>query len=221
MNIMDKESRIIALAGPTGVGKSSFSKMLGEILGGNVHEEKPEDNPYFSRFYDDLRANVQGSTVALQSQLHFLHASVEQLHAAALGKKGKTNVIDVPPQGHAMYAQLLAERGIISAEDYQLYQRIYNLLEALSPYPDVLVVVTVRKFETLFDHIKQRGRAEEQAVPKGYWVRQIQYWEEQLAKPNSTFPVVRVNVEDHPDWRTEVGAQQTWEFVANALLAYP
>ena len=54
---MDLERcRYIVVEGPIGAGKTSLARQLAEHLDAEMLLEQPEDNPFLSRFYDDMAA---------------------------------------------------------------------------------------------------------------------------------------------------------------------
>ena len=45
--------RYIVVEGPIGVGKTSLAQRLAEHIGADILLEKPQDNPFLERFYQD------------------------------------------------------------------------------------------------------------------------------------------------------------------------
>ena len=58
--------RYIVVEGPIGVGKTSLAELLAERLQARRLLEGPEENPFLSNFYSDMRR------YAFQTQLYFL-----------------------------------------------------------------------------------------------------------------------------------------------------
>ena len=65
--------RYIVVEGPIGVGKTSLARRLAEKLGATLTLERPEQNPFLPRFYQDMRRH------ALPTQLFFLFQRASQL----------------------------------------------------------------------------------------------------------------------------------------------
>ena len=68
-----EEYRHIVIEGPIGVGKTSLAKRRASHLRGELLLEKPGDNPFLERFYEDMRR------YALPTQLFFLCQRADQL----------------------------------------------------------------------------------------------------------------------------------------------
>jgi len=79
---LDKR-RYVVVEGPIGAGKTSLAHELAQRLHADVLLEQPEDNPFLSRFYDDM------PRYALPAQLTFLFQRVgsrESRDAAACNR---------------------------------------------------------------------------------------------------------------------------------------
>ena len=72
-----EEYRHIAVEGPIGVGKTSLARRMAEYAGGQLLLEKPEENPFLGKFYEDIRR------YALPTQLFFLFQRANQLQDLA------------------------------------------------------------------------------------------------------------------------------------------
>src|SRR5687768_9103844 len=65
--------RYIAVEGPIGAGKTTLARRLSDYLGGRLLLEKPDENPFLEKFYDEMARQ------ALPTQLFFLFQRVNQL----------------------------------------------------------------------------------------------------------------------------------------------
>src|SRR5258708_21003982 len=68
-----EKCRYAVVEGPIGAGKPSLARQLASHLAGEALLERPEENPFLARFYED------SARFALPTQLHFLFQRVDQL----------------------------------------------------------------------------------------------------------------------------------------------
>ncbi|MED5618626.1 deoxynucleoside kinase [Ideonella sp. BN130291] len=152
--------RHIAIEGPIGAGKSSLARKLAATLGAEPLLEKPEENPFLARFYED------GSRYALQTQLFFLFQRVEQYRALAQpGMFSPRIVSDFMFAKDALFARLT-----LSDDEYRLYLQIHQHVAASLPQPD-LVIWLQAATPVLQQRIHRRGIDMEQAIPDAYLER--------------------------------------------------
>ena len=65
--------RYIVVEGPIGVGKTSLARRLAEHAAAQTMLEKPQDNPFLARFYEDA------ARYALPTQLFFLFQRIDEV----------------------------------------------------------------------------------------------------------------------------------------------
>jgi deoxyadenosine/deoxycytidine kinase len=208
-----QEQLIYGVVGQTGVGKSTLALQLAELYNLDFFPEIAEKNPYLPQFYRDVSGESVWSPVALLSQLHFLVTAWRQALEIKEQYFQRGVVWDVPPTGHRMYADILAQQGIMSPKDYGLYCRVYDYCRETSIEPDILLVVTT-DIDTQLRRIEYRGRDFEQEIPVDYLERQIEYWGERLMAGDDQ--MVQVDSKEI-DWRDTEGAERVWELVAQAI----
>jgi deoxyguanosine kinase len=152
--------RHIAIEGPIGVGKSSLARKLAAHLGADALLEKPEENPFLARFYED------GSRYALQTQLFFLFQRVDQYRALAQpGMFSPRIVSDFMFAKDALFARLT-----LSDDEYRLYLQIHQQVAGTLPQPD-LVIWLQAATPVLQQRIRRRGIDMEQSIPDAYLER--------------------------------------------------
>ncbi len=218
--MLTSENRLIGIVGPTGAGKTTLAETLGRVLQATVYQEKPQDNPFFTQFYEDLHSGVKGSEAVFQSELFFLNAAFEQAMAAKESLKNGLVIWDVPIQGHLMYAELLRKQGNLSEAQYQLYKQRYDECLAQIVLPDFFLVATVATTQledvgVLVEHMDERGRPEEKSTPIEYWQSQVNYWKEVLAAKQEVPHVVLDS--GKIDWRTDDGMLLVLETISHLL----
>ena len=158
---MDIEKcRYIVVEGPIGAGKTSLARELAGRLEADLLLEQPEDNPFLSRFYEDM------PRFALPTQLTFLFQRADQLRELAqLDLFRQPTVSDFLLDKDPLFARL----NLTDAE-YLLYEKVYSHLKPQTPTPD-LVIYLQAPVDTLVERVRQRGVDFEQAIPDEYLAR--------------------------------------------------
>jgi deoxyguanosine kinase len=146
----------IAVEGPIGVGKSSFS----ELLANQLHATKiMEDmnNPFLKDFYRE----TPGAN--FQVQLFFLlmrYQQQQKLQQADLFQQ--SIVCDYIFQKDKIFAYLN-----LSDNELLIYERLYTLLEPTVPRPD-LVIYLQASLDVLLQRIKKRNLDYEKSITREY-----------------------------------------------------
>ena len=152
--------RYIVVEGPIGVGKTSLAKRLAEHAGARTLLERPEENPFLVRFYEDP------ARYALQTQLFFLFQRLNEVRdLAQLDMFQSRTVSDYLFEKDALFARLN-----LSDDEYQLYQAIYQRLAPQAPTPD-LVIYLQASTEALISRVHRRGHRHERAIQDEYLTR--------------------------------------------------
>jgi|GEM_PF-2322357 len=215
-----EKHQLIGIVGPTGAGKTTLAQGLGKAMNGLVYQEKPQDNPFFQQFYDDLHNKVKASVAVMKSELFFLNAAFEQAMAAKESLKKGLVIWDVPIQGHLMYAELLRRQEFLSQAQYDQYKARYDDCLSQIAVPDFFLVATVAStklsdVEVLVQHMEERGRPEEQATPIAYWQKQVGYWKTLLKQDQQVRHLVLNAAEI--DWRTDEGVERVVQIIRKAI----
>lgn len=176
--------RTIAVAGTIGAGKTSLVAWLVKRYGLVPFYEPNETNPYLSDFYADMKR------WAFHSQCYFLAHKLE-LHQR-LEEAATPAVIDRTIYEDAeIFAKNLRAQKLLSARDWDVYERLYSgIRKALKP-PDVLVALTC-SLPAAKKRIAKRGREMERAIPDAYLRRLDRLYREWFASYTLS-PIVHVD----------------------------
>ena len=149
--------RYIAVDGPIGAGKTSLARRLAERLDGEPILERPGENPFLPRFYEDMARHV------LPTQLFFLFQRVAQLRELAQpGLFSGIVVADYLLEKDPLFAQLT-----LAGDELALYQRIYESLSLQAPRPD-LVIYLHADLDTLYERVRKRALDYESPITREY-----------------------------------------------------
>lgn len=181
-----KESgyKYVAIEGNIGAGKSTLASLLAERTGAVFLPEQFDENPFLRDFYLDKER--YGFTVEL-SFLEERFRNVKQALAA-----GKPVVADYLWEKSMVFARVN-----LKGAELQLFERLYQVLAASIPVPD-LVIYLHRSSETLHRQIAKRGRDFEKAISPEY-LQQIGAGYQQFFSRENRMPVLWINHELGPE----------------------
>lgn len=158
---MDLEKcRYIVVEGPIGAGKTSLARQIAARIDGDALLERPEDNPFLARFYEDM------ARYALPTQLNFLFQRLDQLRGVGqLDMFRRATVGDFLFDKDPLFARLN-----LSDAEFRLYGKVYSELRPEAPVPD-LVIYLQAPVETLVDRVRERGVEYERTISPHYLAR--------------------------------------------------
>jgi deoxyadenosine/deoxycytidine kinase len=152
--------RFVLVAGNIGAGKTSFTERAAARLGWEAAYESVADNPYLGEFYADMRA------WSFHLQVYFLGHRAEQ-HLALARRPGSAICDRSLYEDAHIFARALHRLGNMSDRDYQAYRRLYDLVAAQLPAPDLLIYLKA-SVPTLLERIRGRQRAMEAGISAEY-----------------------------------------------------
>lgn len=174
----------IAVEGPIGVGKTSLARRIAERAGADALLERPEENPFLARFYQDpIR-------YALPTQLFFLFQRGNEVRDLAQRDLFRTRTVS----DYLFEKDVLFARINLSDDEFALYQNIYNSLAPQAPAPD-LVIYLQAPVETLIERVRRRAHAYERPLTDFYLERLSQAYSDFFHHYDAA-PVLVVNSEN-------------------------
>lgn len=152
--------RYVVVEGPIGVGKTSLARRLADHIGAATMLEKPDENPFLAKFYQDP------SRYALATQLFFLFQRGNEVRdLAQMDLFRKTTVTDYLFDKDTLFARLN-----LNDEEFSLYQQIYQTLQLQAPVPDLVIYLQAAP-ETLVERVRQRAQPYESGISDRYLMR--------------------------------------------------
>jgi len=143
--------QLVSIAGVIGVGKTTLTKKLSNHLGCDVLLEPYDTNPFMPDVYAGKKE------LALDSQLYFLTARVEQLNHNTL-KPGQIYISD-----YIFDKELIYSRETLTPEQLTLYEKIYEPSVRKVTLP-VLVIYLNDSPQNCLVRIHKRNRPYEQKI---------------------------------------------------------
>jgi len=201
--------RIIVVAGNIGAGKTSLTERLGERLGWRTAFESVSDNPYLPDFYADMRA------WSFHLQIFFLGHRAEQY--LALAKSPQSAILDrsIYEDAH-IFARALHHLGNLSERDYLAYRKLFNLVVAGLPAPDLLIYLKA-PVEIIYQRILQRARPIESSITPDY-LELLETFYDDWMKSFDICPVLTIRTDDldfvHKPGHLDVVVQRIQERLA-------
>ncbi len=186
----------IAIEGNIGSGKTTFTERLGQEMPCNLLLEQFADNPFLPYFYrDPLR-------YAFPLELFFMTERYKQLQT--LGIQGDL-FHHLFIADYAFVKTLLFARNNLPADEFRIFQKLWMVLEAGLPKPQLLVYLH-RPVEVLLSLIRQRGRSYEKEI-KAEYLQQLQDLYFEYFRSESQIPVLIFDLQD-ADFQNDDGYYQ-------------
>ncbi|MET3290030.1 deoxynucleoside kinase [Brevibacillus fluminis] len=181
---------VITVGGTVGVGKSTFTRALADLLGFRVSVEKVDGNPYLERFYDDF------ARWSFHLQIYFLAERFKE--QKRMFEYGGGFVQDRSIyEDTGIFAKMLYEQGRMSEDDYQTYTQLFEamVMTPYFPHPDLLIYLE-GSFDEIIDRVHERGRPMEQQTPTQYWQDLFGRYDKWIDSFTAC-PVLRISIHEY------------------------
>ena len=157
MDNRPEKFRHVVVEGPIGAGKTTLARRLAARLSADLVLEQPAENPFLSRFYQDM------PRFALPTQLFFLFQRARMLEPLAQPDMfGRAVVADFLLDKDPLFARLT-----LSADELALYLKIYEALRPQAPAPDLVIYLQAQP-ATLIERVKRRAAGFERGISEEY-----------------------------------------------------
>ena len=195
--------QLVSVAGIIGVGKTTLTKKLSNLLDCKFILEPYDANPFLPDVYAGKKE------LALDSQLFFLTGRIEQLNHNTLSA-GHIAVSD-----YIFYKELIYADLTLTAEQLKLYKRIYQPLVSKIAEP-VLVIYLQDSPRSCLERIHRRNRPYEQKI-KPQFLEALSRGYDRLFADWKSSPLIGLSISDFnymDDANVERLANQVKSYVA-------
>lgn len=173
----------VVVEGPTGVGKTTLAKRLAETFNSGLILERPEENPFLARFYQDREQ------YALPTQLSFLFHRIRRLEQLQQGDFFYPHwVADFFLERDLLFAELT-----LAKDEFELYRHVYERLAPNVPPPG-LVIFLQASITTLQDRLQHRYLPPEHRIPTDYLQQVVESYARFFLR-YSDAPLLMINAE--------------------------
>ncbi len=148
----------IAIEGNIGAGKTSLATRISQEYNGKLILEQFEDNAFLPKFYENP------AKYAFPLELSFLASRYQQLKDQLTHQDlfRSFTIAD-----YFIHKSMIFAGKTLQGDELVLYTRLFKIIEASLPKPDLLVYLYL-SIDRLKSNIRKRGRSYEQKIDYDY-----------------------------------------------------
>lgn len=185
----------VAIAGNIGAGKTTLTGLLAKHFKWEAQYEDVIDNPYLEDFYNKM------DRWSFNLQVYFLSSRFRQI--LDIRESGKKIIQDrTIYEDSRIFAPNLHAMGLMSTRDYENYKSLFELMEAVTKAPDLLIYLR-STVPNLVAQIQKRGREYENSISIDYLTKLNDRYEEWIKNYDKgkllIINVDNVNFVDNPE----------------------
>jgi deoxyadenosine/deoxycytidine kinase len=173
----------IVVSGNIGAGKTSLAQIISKEFGFGVYFEDFHANLFLKDYYQDMKR------WAFATQINFLALRYEQIIHHVLVSSIPAVLDRSIYEDREVFAKSLHEEGLMTDEEWDVYNKLYNLMVFHLPQPNILVYLE-KGVDELLRNIGKRGRDFEK-IPREYLVSLDKRYKDFYAKWH--FPKVKIS----------------------------
>ena len=174
----------ICIEGNIGAGKTSLAKKISEDSNARLILEEFANNPFLPNFYKEPEK------YAFPLELFFMAERYKQLK----GVKEQEIFSAFTVSDYFFIKSRLFAQNNLSADELTLFYRLFDIMLASLPKPDLLIYLHA-DIKSLQANIKKRNRSYERDITKDYLLK-IQEKYLDFFKKQKDFPVIIIDVTD-------------------------
>lgn len=198
MNLPELPYSFIAIEGNIGSGKTTLAEMIGRDYNAGLIMEQFADNPFLPYFYENP------GQFAFPLELFFMTERYKQLQVSGAQQD---MFYDFHVADYSFVKTLLFARNNLPADEFRIFQKLWMVLEASLPRPEIIVFLH-RPVDALLQNIAHRGRGYEQKIQATYLekVQQVyfEYFRAESAIPILLFDLQSKNLHQEPALYREI-----------------
>ena len=177
----------IAIEGNIGAGKTSLATRISQEYNGKLILEQFEDNAFLPKFYENA------AKYAFPLELSFLASRYQQLKDQLTHQDlfKSFTIAD-----YFIHKSMIFAGKTLEGDELALYSRLFKIIEASLPKPDLLVYLYLN-IDHLKSNIRKRGRPYEQNIDFDYLEKiQVGYIEFLRQQQNMRILIIDTNKMD-------------------------